>query len=78
MSFTLGNNEEEQKVKRDEDCEMKRKEVIAYSGEKVVFSCVGRVNTYPDGKMIRITEPDGTVTTIYNAVVVVKERPEKY
>lgn len=77
MGMAFGNLGEERNVKRDKDCEVKQKEVIAYSGEKVVFSCIGRVNAYSDGKMVRITEEDGTVTTIYNAAVVVKERPKK-
>lgn len=78
MSFALGIEGEKRNVNTEKQSEVSMKEVTVYSGEKVVFSCIGRANTYSDGKMVRITEQDGTVTTIYNAVVVVKERPEKY
>ncbi|MBQ8043566.1 MAG: hypothetical protein IJ272_05395 [Clostridia bacterium] len=77
MGMAFGNLGEERNVKRDKDCEVKLKEVIAYSGEKVVFACTGRIEVYSDGMKVRITESDGTVTTIYNAAVVVKERPKK-
>lgn len=77
MSFTLGNVGEERNVKQDKEGEVTLKEVVAYSGEKVIFACAGRVEVYSDGMMVRIDEIGGTVTTIYNAAVVVKERSKK-
>ena len=74
MSFVLGTVGEERHVNIEKQPEASMKEVIAYSGEKVVFHRTGMVAVYYDGNAICVAEGDGTVTKLYNAVVVVSEK----
>ena len=77
MSFALGNVGEERNEKAGKERELTLKEVCAYSGEKPIFTCYGAVEVFSDGMMVRVTETDGRVSTIYNAAVIVRERTKK-
>ena len=58
MSFALGIEGEKRNVNTEKQSEVSMKEVTVYSGEKVVFSCIGRANTYSDGKMVAPMLPE--------------------
>ena len=57
--------------------EKEAKEILVYSGEKIVFMCHGTVDAYDGGRVIRITETNGRQHTVYNATVIVNERYKK-
>jgi len=77
MSLSLGLPDTKPECETSQKSQLSKKEVCAYSGEKCVFTGYGQVEKHSDTN-IRVIEDDGTVTTIYNAVVIVKERPKKY
>ena len=69
MGFAFGNDENNQ-----EGCRPKEQaEIAVYSGEKCVLVCDGIVSESSNSKVV-ITTATGRKYTVYNGVVIVKEK----
>ena len=74
MSMAFGIQGEKRNVNTEKQSDVSMKEVTVYSGGRVVLCRVGRFNVYSDSNEICVTEENGTVTKIYNAAVIVREK----